>query len=120
MPLFICPGLDRVTHFSVPALTRPQVGERLGRHFLGVFGTYPLLDVPESVHEKLGQIAANMLYSQKAARDARRAEGKHPSPLMEGNWHLTQVGGNRLRRDVGELLEHSDAAPMPPFLSLHR
>jgi hypothetical protein len=70
-----------------------QVGERIARHFLGVFGRYTMLDVPESVHAHLRTVKDNMLFHQKADRDARRADGKHPSKLMEGNWHLTQLIG---------------------------
>ena len=76
------------------------MGEILGKHFLGIFGRFPMLEVPDAVHEKLRLVQHNLLVALAPERTARKAQGLVPSALMQGNHYLTQViqvrGGPRV------------------------
>lgn len=72
-----------------------RVGEVLAQHFLGVFGRYPLIDVPDIVHQKLQIVASNMKSTQSQAK----AHGDVGGPLIKRTADASKM---LLIRDAGD------------------
>ena len=68
-----------------------EVGEIIGKHFLGIFGKFTMLEVPAAVHEKLRILKDNLLIGQSEERAARVGRGLPASALKEGKFYLTQM-----------------------------
>lgn len=112
-PLALLTLLRGAANWACEVGLADRVGERLAQHFLGVFGRFPLVDVPDAVHDKLKVVASNMsgmLAKAKAVAlgspesvAADQAPAQPEDAIKEAKKH------EMLRNSMRMLMVHADA-----------